>query len=103
MLVKYIVLIAVILGIVTLYWILHGLLLFPIKPGENTELTVQLTVDGECRDLEHMLKGLVWLRDNGTLKADINIILRACDDSAKNVAAAFSRDYPFISYNEFGE
>lgn len=103
MLVKYIVIIALILGIVSLYWILHGLLLFPVKARENTKLSVLLTVDGESPDLEHTLKGLVWLRENGTLKADINISLNTPDNSTALIAEAFSKDYHYISYNRFGE
>ena len=103
MLVNYIVIIAVILGIVSLYWLLHGLLLFPVKAGENTTLCVMLTVDGESPELEHTLKGFVWLRENGTLKADINIRLNTSDDSAALIADAFSKDYHYISYKRFGE
>ena len=103
MLVNYIVIIAVILGLVSLYWVLHGLVLFPVKAGENTKLSIQLKVYGESRDLEHTLKGLIWLRENGTLKADIDLILNAPDDSTALIADAFSKDYHFISYNGFGE
>ena len=103
MLVNYIVIIAVILGVVSLYWLLHGLLLFPVKAGENTKLSVQLIVDGESHDIEHTLKGLVWLRENGTLKADIHISLNTPDESTQLIADAFSKDYHFISYNRFGE
>ena len=103
MLVNYIVIIAVILGVVSLCWVLHGLLLFPVKAGENAKLSVQLTAEGECRDLEHTLKGLIWLRENGTLKADVDIILKNPDESTALVADAFSKDYHYIFYNRFGE
>lgn len=103
MLVKYMVVIAILLCCASVYWLLHGILLFPVKAGENTKLSIQLDLDGECRDLEHTLKGFIWLRDNGTLKADISINLKEPDDSTRHVAAAFSNDYHFISYNEFGE
>lgn len=103
MLVKYIVSIAILLGLVSLYWILHGLLLFPVKTGENTEMCINLEVSGESRDLEHTLKGLIWLRDNGTLKADINVMLIEPDNNTRLVANAFSKDYSFISYSEIGE
>lgn len=103
MFVKYIVCIALLLCLASLYWILKGLVLSPVKGGENTKLTVLLEVNGANSELEHVLKGLIWLRDNGTLKADIEIILNNVDESTVLVAETFSRDYHFISYNEFGE
>lgn len=103
MLVNYIVGIAVILGLVSLYWVLHGLVLFPVKAGENTKLKIVLNISGECHELEHTLKGLIWLRDNGTIKANIDIIADEPSSSARLVAMAFSNDYQFISYTEIGE
>lgn len=103
MFVNYIVGIAIILGLVTLYWILRGLVLSPVRAGENAKMIVQLNVSGECKDLEHTLKGLIWLRDNGTLKADIEINAEKPDNAARLVALAFSKDYQYISYNETGE
>ena len=103
MLDHYIVAIAFILGLVSLYWILREIVLCPVKAGENTKLIIRLNINGEAKDLEHTLKGLIWLRDNGTLKADIEIIASEPAVSARLVGEAFSRDYHYIFYNEIGE
>lgn len=103
MLVNYIFSIAIILGLVFLYWVLHGLVLFPVRAGENSKLKIVLNISGECHDLEHTLKGLIWLRDNGTLKADIEIVATDPVDSLRLVGTAFSKDYQFITYTEIGE
>lgn len=103
MLNNYIVAIVVSLGLVSLYWILHGLVLFPVKAGENTELKLVLCVSGEAKDLEHTLRGLIWLRENGTLKADIEIHASEPALSTRLVGEAFSRDHHYIFYKETGE
>ena len=97
MLVKYIVVIAILLICASVYWLLHGVLYFPVKAGENTKMSIRLELDGENHDLEHTLRGLIWLRDNGTLKADIVIMLNNTDESTRNVAMAFADDYHYIS------
>ena len=103
MLVNYIVGFAILLCLIALYWTLRGLVLSPVKGGENANLTVQLDIKGETHELEHILKGLIWLRDNGTLKADIAINAVLPDTNTRLVALAFSKDYHFISYSESGE
>ena len=103
MLVNYIIAFAIIVLIVSFCWILHGITLFPIKNGDNAVITVSLSVNGQCPELEHMLKGLVWLRDNGTLKADIVIDAKNPDLETREVGMAFSADYQFIFYNESGD
>lgn len=100
---NYIVTIAIVLGLVSLYWILHGLMLLPVKAGDNSNLVIRINVTGECKELEHMLKGLIWLRDNGTLKSEIEIDAVNPDNSLRLVALAFTKDYQFISYNEIGD
>lgn len=97
MLVKYIVVIAILLIGSSVCWLLHGILYSPVKAGENTKMSIRLEVDGASCDLEHTLRGLKWLRDNGTLKADIVVILNNPDEITKNVAMAFSKDYHYIS------
>lgn len=103
MLVNYIIAFAIIVLIVSFCWILHGIALFPIKNVDNAVVTVNLSVNGQCPELEHMLKGLVWLRDNGTLKADIVIAAKKPNPETREVGMAFSEDYQFIFYNESGD
>lgn len=103
MLVNYIVGIAIFLCLAALYWILRGLVLSPVKGGEHSKLCVNIEVNGEEPKLEHILKGLIWLRDNGTLKADVSVNATEPDANTRLVALAFSQDYQFISYKESGE
>ncbi len=97
MLVKYIVVIVILLICASVCWLLHGILYSPVKPGENTKMSIILEVDGGSRDLEHTLRGLKWLRDNGTLKADIILSLNNPDENTEHIARTFSEDCHYIS------
>lgn len=60
-------------AIMLLLWGMRGFLLMPLKLGKNTALTVTLRVTGPEPRLEETLRGILWLRSNGTLPADIII------------------------------
>lgn len=63
-----------VLGFGWLLWRLSGALLTPVRPGEDTALTVVVTAKDTAPELEAMLRGLIWLRDSGTIRADILIL-----------------------------
>ena len=86
--------------VVLIIWMLKGLLLTPVKSGADTELYIYLRPNEDAPSLEQLLKGLLWLRENGTLVAEIRILSDHCMESAYNVAEHFSNEYSFIKLTE---
>ena len=77
-------------------WSVKGLLLTPVKLGRSTKASVLLTVSGAEPMLEYTLRSLVWLRENGTLKAEIDI--NAID--TRSILRRFEAQYRFVNYTE---
>lgn len=94
---------ALALGIVLLIWSIRGLLLTPVKGSSALDLTVLVRLRGTEVGLEHCLDGLIWLRENGTLKADIRIEAAEPNGAARDICRAYVKDYQFISFTEYGE
>ena len=83
-------------------WSVKGLLLTPVKLGDSTRASIMLSVDGPEPELEYTLRSLIWLRENGTLKADIGIVAIAPDDETRSVANKFKSQYGCVEYTEEG-
>lgn len=82
--------------VVFIVWMIKGLLLTPVKCGEDTKLYISIHPKAEAPSLEHVLKGLLWLRENGTFAAEIQIITEDCGEGAYHIAEHFSDEYSFI-------
>ena len=78
-------------------WSVKGLLLTPVKLGRSTKASVLLTVEPM---LEYTLRSLVWLRENGTLKAEIDINAIDTDDETLGILQRFEAQYRFVNYTE---
>ena len=100
---NFVVGLAIAVIILLLLWSIKGLLLTPVSIGKSTDITITLGIDGSEPELEHTLKGLVWLRDNGTLKADIIIDLLNSDDITEHIARTYAENYSYITLSEHGE
>lgn len=96
MLLKLLVGFVIAILVVFIVWMIKGLLLTPVKCGEDTKLYIFIHPKGEAPSLEHVLKGLLWLRENGTLAAEIQIITDDCEEGAYHIAEHFSDEYSFI-------
>lgn len=81
-------------------WALKGMLLTPVKTGESTDMEILLGLNGSEPNLEQTLRGLLWLRENGTLKANIRISANAPDELTRHVAQQYEAEYRFIYYTE---
>ena len=77
---------AVAAAVVGLLWCARGAALTPVRPGKNERLSVVLTVTGAAPGLEHTVDGLLWLRQNGTLRA--RLLLRDAGMDADTRRAA---------------
>ena len=103
MLVDFIVGLAIATILLIMLWALKGLLLTPIVSGENTDISIELRVTGGEPKLEQTIKGFVWLRDNGTLRANLRIDTQHADVSAKHIAETYAEKYAYITLSKDGE
>lgn len=81
-------------------WALKGVLLTPVKTGDSTDMEIELRLRGPEPALEQTLRGLLWLRENGTLKANIHIISREPDEVTRHIARHYEAEYRCIYYTE---
>lgn len=79
-------------GFVFLLWEFKGWLLKPILGGRSTSITVVVSAKGAAPELEQTISGLLWLKRNGTLNADILIIDEGLDDEAAMKARLLSTE-----------
>ena len=77
---------AVAAAVVLLLWYARGAALTPVRPGKNERLAVVLTVTGAAPGLEHTVDGLLWLRQNGTLRARLLVRDAGMDEETRRVA-----------------
>ena len=88
-----------------LLFLLHELLLCPVRPGKGERVEAVLRVRGEAPGLEATLRGLVWLRRSGRVRMDILLLdegmaaetrdtaERLCADEGLRLLEP--RDYPY--------
>ena len=86
-----------------LVWITGSLMLSPVKYGKNSRQMVLLLVEGREPALEHNVRGLLWLNDNGVLRCRIIIMGSAMDEETRFVARALAREPSCITLLEDGE
>ena len=86
-----------------LVWIAGSLMLSPVKCGKNSRQMVLLLVQGREPALEHNVRGLLWLNDNGVLRCRIIILGNALDEETRFVARALAREHSCITLIEDGE
>ncbi len=79
--------------IIFLVWLLRGAMLTPLRVGRNTAMTVRLEVKGHDPHLEETLNGLLWLRNNDNLPAEIEIVDVGMDEETREVARLAARDF----------
>ncbi|MCD8255547.1 MAG: hypothetical protein LUC36_08430 [Oscillospiraceae bacterium] len=72
-------------------WLARGRLLLPVRSGAGEKISVVVSVTGSAPELENTVRGLLWLRGNGTLRAEI--VVRDCgmDSAAKSAAEIMAR------------
>ena len=63
-----------ILGFAWLLWMLSGALLTPVRSGRDTRITLVVQARGDAPELENLLRGALWLRESGTVAADILLV-----------------------------
>lgn len=77
--------------VLLLVWRLKGLLLSPVRVGENMNISVRVEVSGAADTLEAALAALLWLRADGVLPCEIELLDLGMDAETLSVAEAFER------------
>ena len=90
-------------AIIIILWALRGFLLMPLKLGKSTSLTLKLRVEGPEPHLEQTLDGILWLRENGTLPADIIIEDCGMDTETREAARIAAKSKERITLCRRGE
>ena len=83
-----------------IFWALKCMLLTPVKTGTGTDMEIELLLHGAEPALEQTLRGLLWLRENGTLKANIRVNAHEPDELTRHIARQYESEYRFIYYTE---
>ena len=71
-----------ILGFAWLLWMLGCALLTPVRSGRDTRITLVVQARGDAPELEQLLRGIRWLRESGTLMADVLLVDCGLTDDA---------------------
>ena len=71
-----------ILGFAWLLWMLGCALLTPVRSGRDTRITLVVQARGDAPELENLLRGIRWLRESGTLMADVLLVDCGLTDDA---------------------
>lgn len=81
-------------------WSVKGLLLTPVRLGRNTDADIVLHICGAEPTIEYTLRSLMWLRENGTLRADITINANGIDDETRSILRCFAAQYRCVNFTE---
>ena len=71
-----------ILGFAWLLRMLGCALLTPVRSSQDARITLVIRARGDAPELEQLLRGIRWLREGGTLVADVLLIDCGLTDDA---------------------
>ena len=80
-----------ILGFAWLLRMLGCALLTPVRSSRDAQLTLVIRARGDAPELEQLLRGIRWLREGGTLVADVLLIDCGLTDEARRRAELLER------------
>lgn len=80
-----------ILGFAWLLRMLGCALLTPVRSGRDTRITLVVQAHGDAPELENLLRGALWLRDSGTVAADILLVDCGLTEDALALCARAAR------------
>lgn len=80
-----------ILGFAWLLWMLGCALLTLVRSGRDTRITLVVQARGDAPELENLLRGIRWLRESGTLMADVLLVDCGLTEEAAALAERLAR------------
>ncbi|MCM1149856.1 MAG: hypothetical protein NC319_07210 [Butyricicoccus sp.] len=78
-------------ALMLLLWLLRGVMLTPVRAGANERLSVVITVTGSAPELENTVDALLWLRQNGTLRAQVLVRDAGMEQETRRAAELLER------------
>ena len=78
-------------ALMTLLWLLRGVMLTPVRAGANERLSVVITVTGAAPELENTVDALLWLSQNGTLRAQVLVRDAGMEEETRRAAELLER------------
>lgn len=73
-------------AIVALVYLAKAALLTPVHIGKNERLEICIRVTGAAPELEHTVKGILWLVESGAISADITMADEGMDEETRRAA-----------------
>lgn len=92
MFLKFLLASALVAALWFLCWWLRGVMVTPVKPGQNERLQLTVFVSGAAPTLEQTVDAILWLRANGTLPVELLIADAGMDAETAKIAAALARN-----------
>ena len=83
---------AIAVALAVLIWLLRGVMLTPVRKGQNQNITMVLRVKGNAKELEHTVDGLAWLIQNGTVPAHLVLVDDGMDEETRRAAEMIVAD-----------
>ena len=80
-----------ILGFAWLLRMLGCALLTPVRSSRDARLTLVIRARGDAPELEQLLRGIRWLRESGTLMADVLLVDCGLTEEAAALAERLAR------------
>lgn len=102
MLIRFLVVCALVLLSAAVIWVLHGVLLLPIRKGSCGSIEIVVSAHGEAPELEMQLRGLFWLRSNGIIPCSIRVVDQGLAPEALAALKCYSKDKGIIVSCERG-
>ena len=78
-------------ALMMLMWLVRGVMLTPVRMGENERLSVVITVTGAAPELENTVNALLWLSRNGTLRAQVLVRDAGMEQNTRQAAELLER------------
>ncbi|MGI6013675.1 MAG: hypothetical protein ACOX7K_05265 [Oscillospiraceae bacterium] len=92
MIVQVVLALAIAVALAVLIWLLRGIMLTPVRTGQNQQITLVLRVTGNAKELEHTVDGLAWLIQNGTIPAHLILMDDGMDEETRKAAEIIVAD-----------
>lgn len=91
MLLRFVFAFAAAAALMLLLWLLRGVMLTPVRAGANERLAVVITVTGAAPELENTVDALLWLGQNGTLRAQVLVRDAGMEEETRRAAELLER------------
>lgn len=91
MLLNILVTMVIVAALVGLLWLIQSFMFASVPVSKNTRIQVNVKVKGPAPELEQTMDALMWLRQNGVLKAELCLYDEGMDIQTRRTAEIISR------------